>query len=258
MKRNLPRISLITPSYNQAKFIEKTINSVLSQKYPNLEYIVMDGGSDDGTVEILKKYNEKIIWYSRKDKGQTDAINAGIKKSTGEMIGYLNSDDILFPKALHNVANFFQQNSNCYWVTGRCQIINEQDNIVRSFITSYKNFWLKYARNYTSLTIINYISQPATFWRREVVESIGFFDQSLFYAMDYDYWLRISKIYRLGFIDDYLAAFRIQKKAKSYLDSNSLLEEGYYVAKRYSQFPFPFFHKIHDLFTMITYQIFKK
>ena len=218
----------------------------------------MDGGSTDGTIDVLKKYNEKIIWYSSKDKGQADAVTNGIKKSTGEIIGYLNSDDILFPKTLHNIANFFQQNNDCYWVTGKCRIIDEQDNIVRSFITSYKNFWLEYARNYTSLTMINYISQPATFWRREVIDSIGFFDQSLFYAMDYDYWLRISKIYRLGFIDDYLAAFRIQRKAKSYLDSIGLLNEGYDVAKRHSRFPFSFFHKIHDLFAMNTYQIFKK
>ncbi len=257
MKKNLPKISLITPCYNQVRYIGKTIDSVFSQNYPNLEYIVVDGGSTDGTLEIVKKYGKKIDWESRKDKGQTEAINRGISKSTGEIIGYLNSDDMLAPDALITIASFFKSNPNYYWVTGKCQIIDRNGNLIRSFITSYKNFLLKYARNRPVLSIVNFISQPATFWKRDVIKKIGLLNQSLHYAMDYDYWLRISKIYKLGFIDKYLALFRIHSFSKSAQDFEKLLSEGYFVAKQQSNFIFPFLHKVHDLGIITIYKLLK-
>lgn len=253
MKKNLPKISIITPSYNQAPFIERTISSVLSQNYPNLEYIVMDGGSNDGTLDILKKNKKKIIWESHKDNGQTDAINQGIRKSTGEIIGYLNSDDILLPKALEEVVNFFKCFPDYLWATGNCHLIDVNGNIIHSFISAYKNFWLRYFRNYSTLSVINFISQPATFWKRELVEKIGLFDQSLYYAMDYDYWLRICKIYKLGFIQNYLAAFRVQRDSKSGRSFRKLLAEGYKVTKKYNGLVLTTMHKIHDLMTICIY-----
>jgi len=258
MKKNLPKISLITPSYNQAKFIGKTIESVLFQNYSNLEYIILDGGSNDGTLEILKKYGEKIKWESHKDKGQTEAINRGVKMATGEIIGYLNSDDLLESDALNKIASFFNSNPDYYWVTGKCRLIDKNGNLIRSFVTFYKDFLIKHARKNSVLSIVNFISQPATFWRKELVEKIGFFDESLHYAMDYDYWLRISKIYKLGFIDEYLALFRIHPFSKSTANFEKLLGEGYCVAKKQSGFVFSLLHKIHDLGIIAIYKMLRK
>lgn len=254
IKRNLPKISIITPSFNQAKFIKKTIDSVLAQDYPNLEYIIVDGGSTDGTLEVLQEFKGMLYWHSRKDKGQTDAINQGINKATGEIMGYLNSDDLLTPGTLHKVAEFFRTHPDYYWVTGKCYIADENDQIIRSLVTSYKNNLLKYFRSNWLLAVANYISQPGTFWRKEVIGKIGLFDQSLYYAMDYDYWLRLSKIYRLGFIDDELAVFRIQPDSKSRKNSEDLLAEGWKVTKRYNGPLLSFLHALHDRLITSIYQ----
>ncbi len=119
-----PKISIITPSWNQGPFIERTIRSVLEQGYPNLEYIVMDGGSTDGTIDILRKYEGRLTWVSDKDKGQADAINKGITRSTGDIIAYLNSDDIYETGALRKAADHFSAHPDDRWLTGQCRIID--------------------------------------------------------------------------------------------------------------------------------------
>ena len=229
----LPCITVITPSYNQAPFIERTIRSVLDQGYPNLEYIIMDGGSTDGTVEILRKYESQLKWSSEKDKGQADAINKGIQMATGDIIAYLNSDDVYEPGALMRVGGFFREHAEAMWVTGRCRIIDEQDREMRSAITAYKNFLLRHF-SYSLLLVTNPVSQPATFWRRQVMDELGFFDKNEHFVMDYDYWLRIGKRYPVAILDDCLASFRVyttSKTSSSYLRS---FREELEVAKRYS------------------------
>lgn len=257
MKRNLPSISLITPSYNQAEYLERTINSVISQKYPELEYIIMDGGSSDNTLKILKKYNSQIIWESKKDRGQADAINKGIIKSTGDIISYLNSDDILLPECLEKVSYYFSKNPDCQWVTGDCHIIDKNDNIINSYINLYKRFWLKYLRSGKSLTIVNFISQPGTFWRRKIMNKIGFFNPELHFAMDYDFWLRIMNIYKLGYIDEYISGFRVQDGSKSFREYRKLLDEGYQAAKKNSKV-LAYFHRIHDICVKAVYSNIRK
>jgi len=235
MTKKWPKISIITPSFNQAEFIERTIKSVLSQDYPNLEYIVMDGGSTDGTVEILKKYSQKIIWRSEKDKGQGDAINKGLKLARGEILGYLNSDDVLAPGALKAVADFLVKNPKKMWVFGKCRIIDEKDKEMRKSITAYKNFWLE-RYHYSTLLVLNYISQPAVFWRREAYEKIGEFDTNEYWELDYDYWLRLGKRYQPGLINQYLANFRVHQKAKTAIDLKHFLGEAR-VARKYTKNP---------------------
>jgi FkbM family methyltransferase len=208
------KISIITPSYNQAPFIERTILSVLNQNYPDLEYIVMDGGSTDGTVEILKKYSDRILWKSEKDNGQSDAINKGIKIATGDIIAYLNSDDTYGPDALAAIAQFFKKNPTQKWAYGKCRIIDAKDREIRKPITFYKNFLLK-KYSYAKLLSENFISQPATFWKREIHEEIGYFNESEHYCMDYEFWLRIGQKYPAGIIDAYLANFRYYPNSKS-------------------------------------------
>lgn len=258
MKKNpLPKISVITPSFNQGNFIAETIDSVLSQGYKNLEYWIIDGGSTDDTISVLKRYGKKIQWMSKKDKGQTDAINKGMEKVSGDIVTYLNSDDILLPGSIEKIADFFSVNPDIFWITGKCKIIDEKGNEIRKLVTLYKNFWLKYSRNPIFLSILNFISQPATFWRAEVIKSVGLFDASLYYTMDYDYWLRMSRIYKLGFIDDYLASFRFHDKSKSSKNVKKLIEEGYKVVKGHDKGMLPTIHRLHDIFTLTAYSIIK-
>jgi len=234
-KNNFPKISIVTPSFNQADFIEETIKSILTQDYPNFEHIVMDGGSTDGTLRILKKYGKRIFWRSEKDKGQGDAINKGLKMAKGEILAYLNSDDTYEPGALKAVAEFFLKNPQKMWVFGKCRIIDTKGKEIRKIITAYKNFWLR-RYNYNTLLVLNYISQPAVFWRREAYKEIGEFNIEEFWELDYDYWLRLGKKYQPGFIDKYLANFRVHKKSKTSIGIKHFLEEVK-VAKRYTKNP---------------------
>jgi glycosyltransferase involved in cell wall biosynthesis len=211
---NLPSISIVTPSLNQGSFIEATINSVLSQQYPRLEYIIADGGSTDNTLDVLKKYSGRLHWYSKKDKGQTEAINNGMRKSSGELVAYLNADDILLPGTLLIVAEIFAKNAGVQWLTGRCRIIDENGKAIRPLIALYKNLLL-YSRSYHGLLVTNYISQPATFWRRNLLETCGLLDEGLHYVMDYEYWLRLWQITPPFVLHKDLAGFRIQSNSKT-------------------------------------------
>lgn len=260
MKKNQknppPKISIITPTLNQAGFIRQTIESVLNQQYPNLEYIVMDGGSTDGTLNILKRYTGKITWYSKKDKGQTSAINTGIANSTGEIIGYLNSDDMLEPGCLGKVARFFTVNNDYLWVTGKCRIIDSLGNPIRSLITGYKNFWLKYFRLKQTIFVLNYISQPATFWKREVLDLAGIFNEQYHLSMDYDYWLRLWQIGDPGYIDEYIASFRIHENSKGYNYFKKQMEESTGIIRKFSKSGIiPLLHQLHDTITLQTYRL---
>jgi glycosyltransferase involved in cell wall biosynthesis len=228
----LPRISIVTPSYNQGDFIRRTADSILNQGYPDLEYIVMDGGSSDGTVEILKEYGSRITWFSEKDRGQAHAINKGLQMATGDVVAYVNSDDELEPGALWHVGRRFAARPEIMWATGKCRIIDRDGTETRKLITRYKNAWLAF-NNYSVLLILNYISQPATFWRRQALDTVGYFDESLHYTLDYDYWLRLSQQYRLHVIHHYLARFRVHPSSKGGTAAPVQFDSELAVAKRY-------------------------
>lgn len=212
--QTLPKISVITPSFNQAPFIERTIESVLDQAYPDLEYIIIDGGSTDGTVDILKRYEGRLQWVSERDEGQADAINKGIARSTGDIIAYLNSDDLYVPGALRQVGEHFSRHPEVRWLTGKCRIIDEQDRETRRPITAYKNFLL-HRYSYSLLLVTNPISQPATFWRKNVVEEFGMFDKEQHFVMDYDFWLRVGRKSPPAILEQYLAGFRVYAASKT-------------------------------------------
>lgn len=208
------KISIVTPSYNQADFIERTIRSVLDQDYPCLEYIVMDGGSSDGTRDILRKYSSRIIWRSEKDRGQSQAINKGLKLAGGDIMAFLNSDDTYEPGALRKVAQFFKNHPDRKWVYGKCRIIDASDKEIRRPITAYKNLLLK-KYSYSKLLTENFVSQPATFWRGGIMNEIGYLNESEHFCMDYEFWLRIGQKYDAGVIAEYLANFRYHPISKS-------------------------------------------
>ncbi len=246
MTENLPSISIVTPSLNQEKFIEATIQSVLEQGYPSLEYIVMDGGSTDGTLEILKKYDTSIRWFSEKDSGQTNAINKGLKLASGAILAYLNADDILMPGSLRLVAEQFLSHPEAGWITGRSRIIDEQGNAIRSSISLYKNALLL-TRSYRLLLVTNYISQPATFWRRTLLDQCGLLDESFDYVMDYEYWFRLWKLTPPHIIHRELAGFRIQKMSKTTTLGHlgDYIEEEKRILRQYA--PAGIWKKLHDL-----------
>lgn len=254
MPKNLPKISIITPTLNQANFIEQTIKSVVSQNYTDLEYIVIDGGSTDGTLDILKKYSGRLKWISEKDRGQAEAINKGVKMSSGDIIGYLNSDDVLAENCLLKVAKFFTTHNDIFWVTGKCFIIDSQNKRIRGFITWYKNILLRFFRSSHSLIITNFISQPATFWRRSAMEKTEYFNESLHYSMDYEYWLRLWKEYKPGFIDDYLASFRVHKQSKTAMNLSLQQKENGKIILKYTKSGFLLnLHCIHDKIISLIY-----
>ena len=209
------KVSVVTPSYNQADYIDKTIKSVLSQKGDfELEYIVMDGGSTDGTLSILKKYGKRIQWVSKKDKGQTDAINKGWKKSTGDIIAYLNSDDLYEPSAIQRAVKFLKTHPDVDWVYGQCKIVDEKGKEIRKWIKWYRHL-LGRRYSYNKLLKENFVAQPTVFFRRGILEDCGYLDIKHHLNMDYDYWLRIGKKHKGAFIDAPIAKFRFYRQSKS-------------------------------------------
>ncbi len=228
------KISIIIPSYNASDFIEETIQSIVNQNYPNLECIVIDGGSNDGTLDILNKYKGQIMWISEKDRGQSDAINKGLKLASGDIITYINADDVYERGCFQKVTAFFEKSPTVKWVYGKCRIINKDGAEIRRPITWYKNFWQK-RYSYNRLLILDFIAQPATFWRKELTDEIGLFDVNQHLAMEYDYWLRTGANYKPGFIDDYLASFRVHRHSRSSVNYSKAAREALDVAKSYAR-----------------------
>lgn len=190
--KHWPKISIITPSYNQGRFIEETIRSVLLQNYPNLEYIIIDGGSTDNSVEIIKKYEQWITyWVSEKDNGQSHAINKGYDLASGEIINWLNSDDLLVQNSLFFVASCFLLNPNLDWVTG-FRIVRNIDNISLKFENHWEHRWLFY------LLGVPDFPQEATFLSQKVVKKIGKIDESLHFLMDVEFYYRLLKEFPQG------------------------------------------------------------
>ena len=180
------KISIVTPSYNQGAFIERTMQSVASQATEGLEieHVIFDGGSTDNTVQILQRTKLRICWVSKKDKGQADAVNQAIRATDGEIIGWLNSDDIYYPRAIERVAAYFNSHPEVDVLYGMADHIDLKDHAFEDYPTSPWNF--------DKLKESCFICQPALFLRRRVVEEHGLLDQSLNYCMDYEYWLRLG------------------------------------------------------------------
>jgi glycosyltransferase involved in cell wall biosynthesis len=231
------KFSIITPSFNQCRYLRQTMRSILSQAGDfQLEWIVMDGGSTDGTVELLRESalsDPRIVWTSEKDAGQSDALNKGLARAQGEIIGWLNSDDLYAPGTLAAVAEAFEQHSDAQWLAGRCGIVDEEGNRIRESITRYKNRLLD---RYTYRRLLggeNPISQPAVFWRRSFGEQVGPLDVTLHHAMDYDLWLRMGRISRPLIPGRELSLFRIHSTSKSGTQTAERFAEQYAVARRY-------------------------
>jgi glycosyltransferase involved in cell wall biosynthesis len=223
MNQTYPKISIITPSYNQGQYIEETILSVIGQNYPNLEYIIIDGGSTDNSVEIIKKYEKYLTyWVSEKDSGMYEAIQKGFDKSTGEIMAWINSDDMYHRKAFFAVAKVFSDLPEIEWIQGLPTVFNEEGLITE--VASYRR-WSKY--NIYRQEFYKWIQQESTFWRRSLWEKAGSrMDTSFKYASDFELWTRFmgySKLYALSTI---LGGFRVRESNQISKDySREYLEE---------------------------------
>jgi len=211
------RISIITPSYQQAQYLEDTILSVRSQDYPNIEHIVMDGGSDDGSVEILEKHgNQLSYWESEKDQGQTHAINKGLQRATGDIVTWLNSDDVLLPGALEIVDGYFHENDAAL-IHGRTIVFGDikQEIEKGAQAEELKHKYLAYIP----------FPQPSSFFKRSILDEIGYLDEELHYGMDYDLLARIALNYPILSIPDVLSKYRYHDEGKSIAGIKELAED---------------------------------
>ncbi len=224
----LPTISIITPSYNQGEFLEETILSVLGQRYPALQYIIIDGGSTDNSLEMIKKYERELYyWESTKDKGQSDAINKGFNRSTGDILMWLNSDDMLMPNVLHYIANLFNEN-NALFYFGNCIRFSETD--VKCLKSDVIN-----AHSLYSLEQSDYIIQSSTFWKREVYEEVGELNENLHYGLDWEWFLRVKKRgIQMVAIDKCISLYRVHGNHKTGKGGRARQEELLSIYKIYN------------------------
>ena len=202
-------VSVITPSYNQARYLEETIHSVLNQQGVELEYIIIDGGSTDGSREIIEKYAPLLAgWVSEKDRGQTDAINKGFARARGDIFAWLNSDDTYEPGAVQAAVGYLQAHPQTGLVYGDTHYIDEHSRVIGRFPAAQTDYH-KLRQGYV------HIPQQAAFFRAELWRKVGPLDPSFFFAMDYDLWVRLAALARVDYVPQVWANFRLHADAKT-------------------------------------------
>jgi glycosyltransferase involved in cell wall biosynthesis len=226
--KNLPTLSIVTPTLNQAHFLERTINSIFNQAYPKLEYVVQDGGSTDHTKDILKKFNSVLkYWESSNDRGQSNAINLGFQHTTGEIMAYINSDDIYLPGTLYYVANYFEKHPEVDVIYGHRILIDEADMEIGR--------WILPKHNSEVLEWADYVPQETLFWRRRIWDKVGSnIDENFHFAMDWDLILRFKEAgAKFARVPRFLGAFRIHSSQKTSVNISQIgISEMQYLRKR--------------------------
>ncbi|HEY3059496.1 MAG TPA: glycosyltransferase family 2 protein [Chloroflexota bacterium] len=218
-------ISIVTPSLNQGQFIERTLRSVLDQQYPALEYVVCDGGSSDQTAAVVRPFERRVRVLTELDRGQSDAVNKGIRLTSGEIIGWLNSDDVYRPGALATVSRYFAEHPEVDVIYGDAELIDEQDQVLGRYPTEP---WQP-----RRLVERCFLAQPAVFFRRRVVERHGLLDERLHYCMDYEFWLRLAAGGAVfARVDDVLAGSRTHPATKTLRDRRAVHDELNAMLKR--------------------------
>ena len=204
-----PLITIITVVFNGEKYLEETIKSVINQTYDNVEYIIIDGGSTDGTLDIIKKYEDKIdYWVSEKDNGMYDALNKGFSISQGDICAWLNADDFYQKWALEYVALIMKKNKYVKWLTGIPVLYNEKGFIV--YVSPPKTYFTTFIRmGLYKKGILGWLQQESMFWRRELLEKVGYLNKNLKLAADYDLWIKFSKYENLYTVKTILGGFRV-------------------------------------------------
>jgi glycosyltransferase involved in cell wall biosynthesis len=213
-------VSIVTPSYNQASYLEQTLRSVLEQDYPRIEYIVADGASSDGSVEIVEKYADKLAWWvSEKDNGQAEAINKGLVRATGEIIAWLNSDDYYLPGAISAAVKVFEENPSVVMVYGNMLAVDEHGHTFNEL--KYKQLSLE------DLLCFQIIGQPAVFFRRDAYEKTGGLDTNFHFLLDHQFWIRIARHGKILHVDQTWAAARYHAEAKNRAKASEFGREAF-------------------------------
>ncbi|MDI6716896.1 MAG: glycosyltransferase family 2 protein [Actinomycetota bacterium] len=239
--KNQPLVSIVTPSYNQAQFLEENILSVRQQDYPNIEHIIIDGGSTDVSLDIIKKYaaaSSNLTWISEPDRGQSHAINKGLRMAKGEIIGWLNSDDYYLPGAVSIAVDVLISNPGIGLVYGYCEKVDEQSN---------KTGLLKSPEFDRNLLFRNpdVIWQPTVFFRNDLLNKVGYLDEGLHFAMDYDFWLRMAKVTDFKLVPQALAAYRFSSSCKSVANEQEFWKEVDEVFRRHGMKINPLYLALH-------------
>ncbi len=222
----LPTVSIVTPSFNQAKFLEEAILSVLEQDYPHIEYIIVDGGSTDGSVGIIERYSHRLAWWiSEPDQGQTDAINKGFARATGDIFAWLNSDDTYLPGAVSEAVTFLTAHPEAGMVYADANLVDERGNLLGRFPARQTNL-----RSMLRGSV--HIPQQTTFFRAELWRQVGPLDPTFYFAMDYDLWVRLAKIAPLVYYPRLWANFRLHGKGKSIITDDRCYPEMLRVYRR--------------------------
>jgi glycosyltransferase involved in cell wall biosynthesis len=233
-----PKISIVVPSYNKAKFIELTLKSIFTQNYENLEVIIQDGGSTDGSVQIIKRFAKKypIIWESKKDKGQLDAVNKGMRKATGEILTFINADDCYKPGALSAVSKAFTSSPNSLWFAGKGIVVNEKGKEIAKAVTWYKNLLLSLNSKFF-LLVTNYLIQPSIFFTKTAYKKYGPFTGTSDFITEYNFWLKLGHVSMPTVINKDISKFRIEPNTKTKRMFKGLLFEDMKIVKKYTKNP---------------------
>ncbi|MBA4385210.1 MAG: glycosyltransferase [Anaerolinea sp.] len=203
-----PLVTIVTPSFNQARFLEQTMRSVLEQDYPSIEYMVVDGGSTDGSVDLIQKYSNRLKWWvSEKDNGQADAINKGFTRASGEIIAWINSDDYYLPGAVSSAVKALMENPEAGFVYGNVRVVDRDEKILNQL--TYGNWGLK------DLLSFHIIGQPAVFIRRSMLEKVGFLDPSYHCLLDHHLWIRLAEQSGMKYIPSLWASAHYHEDCKN-------------------------------------------
>ncbi len=246
-----PKISIVIPSYNKVNFIGKTLESIFSQKYSNLEVVVQDGSSTDGTQEVIRKYIKKypkqILFESKKDKGQTDAINKGFRKANGNIITFINADDTYEMDTFKTISEYYKKFPKSLWFAGKGRVIDEEDREVAQVVTMYKSLLLTF-NSYIMLLIVNYLMQPSIFLTRKSYKKYGEFIGVGKAVLEYDKWLTIGKDEMPVIINKNLSNFRLYRSAFSSSETEKILAEDLKITNKYTSNKFILIlHQLHNI-----------
>jgi len=253
---NPPKISIVIPSYNKVRYIAETLESIFKQNYKNIEVIIQDGGSNDGSLEIIKKYIKKypslIKFESKKDNGQLDAINKGMHKATGDILAFINADDVYEAGVFETVASYFIENPSSLWFVGKAKVINASGRETATWVTWYKNILLK-INSYKLLLMTNYLMQPSVFISKEAFKQYGSFTGTKDFVTEYEMWLKLGKMEMPIIINKFLSRFRIEANTMTKKIGNQLLIEDEKIVKKYtSNILILSLHYLHNIGRRIT------
>lgn len=242
----LPKISIVIPSYNKSRFIGQTLSSIFSQNYPNLEVIVQDGGSTDGTAGIIKRLagRYRFAWESKKDKGQLDAILKGMAKASGEILTYINADDCYEPGAFTAIAKAYNENPGALWFAGRGIVVSENGREIAKPVSLYKSLCLRLNFHFLLLTF-NYLMQPSVFFTKKAYRKYGPFTGTRDFITEYDLWLKLGKVGMPVILPENLSRFRIEPSTTTKRMFSRLLAEDKKIARKYTRNSLILF--LHDL-----------